>query len=265
MNFSAFATPRLGRGDRLVLLVVLVVVLGLGGVARLAERLQLRLHLLADHLLGEAGEGVVGVGGLLGPAGDDQRRPRLVDQDVVDLVDDPEDVLALHALLERARHVVAQVVEAELGVGPVGDVGGVHLAPLRRGHLRLDHADRDAEQVVDRLHPQRVAAGEVVVDGDQVDAVAGERVQEHGAGRGQGLALAGLHLGDRAVVQDHAADQLDVVVALAERPLAGLAAERERLGQQLRRASRRPRGRGARSSSACARISPSSSSSISGS
>ena len=36
-------------------------------------------------------------------AGDDQRRPRLVDQDVVDLVDDPEDVLALDALLERAR------------------------------------------------------------------------------------------------------------------------------------------------------------------
>ena len=48
--------PALGRGDGLVLLVVLVVVLGLGGVARLAERLQLRLHLDADHLLGQAGE-----------------------------------------------------------------------------------------------------------------------------------------------------------------------------------------------------------------
>ena len=124
--------PGLGRRDRLVLLVVLVVVLGLGGVARLAERLQLHLHLLADHLLGEAGERVIGVGGLLGAAGDDQRRPRLVDEDVVDLVDDGEVVAALDALLERARHVVAQVVEPELGVRPVGDVGGVHLAPLRR-------------------------------------------------------------------------------------------------------------------------------------
>ena len=58
-------------------------------------------------------------------------------------------------------------------------------------------------------------------------------LRKTGERRGQGLALAGLHLGDRAGVQDHAADQLDVVVALAERPLAGLAAERERLGQQV--------------------------------
>ena len=90
------------------------------------------LHLLADHLLRQAGERVVGVGGLLGAAGDDQRRPRLVDEDVVDLVDDREVVVALDALLERVRHVVAQVVEAELGVGPVGDVGGVGLVAAAR-------------------------------------------------------------------------------------------------------------------------------------
>ena len=38
----------------------------------------------------EAGERVVQVGGLLGLAADDQRRPGLVDEDVVDLVDDRE-------------------------------------------------------------------------------------------------------------------------------------------------------------------------------
>ena len=34
-------------------------------------------------------------------------------------------------------------------------------------------------------------------------------------------------------MQDHAADQLDVEVALAERALGGLAREREGLGQQV--------------------------------
>ena len=43
-----------------------------------------------DHLAGELGELDVEVGGLLGRAGDDQRRARLVDEDVVDLVDDAE-------------------------------------------------------------------------------------------------------------------------------------------------------------------------------
>ncbi len=221
----------LGWRDRLVLLVVFVVVLGLGGVARLAERLQLHRHLLADHLLGQAGEGVIGVGRLLGASRDDQRRPRLVDENVVDLVDDRERVLALDALLQAGGHVVAQVVEAELGVGPERDVAGVCLAPLRGRHLRLDHADGDAEEVVHRLHPHRVASRQVVVNGDEVDALAAERVEEDGGGTGEGLAFAGLHLGDRAGVKNHASDQLHVVVALADRALARLASERERFGQ----------------------------------
>ena len=47
------------------------------------------------------------------------------------------------------------------------------------------------------------------------------------------LALAGLHLRDPAEVQRGAAHDLDVEVALAEHPLAGLAHGRERLGEQV--------------------------------
>ena len=42
----------------------------------------------SPQLLDDLGELVVAVGRLLGLTGDDQRRTRLVDQDVVDLVDD---------------------------------------------------------------------------------------------------------------------------------------------------------------------------------
>ena len=66
---------------------------------------------------------------------DDQRRPRLVDEDVVDLVDDREVALALHALVEVDDHVVAQVVEAELVVRAVRDVRGVGLAPFDRAQV----------------------------------------------------------------------------------------------------------------------------------
>lgn len=50
-----------------------------------------------------------------------------------------------------------------------------------------------------------------------------ERVQVHRKRCDQRLAFAGLHLGDVALVQHDAADQLDVEMALAERPLGGLA------------------------------------------
>jgi len=73
--------PALADRDRALGLVDLVVALAL---------------LAARHPLDHAGELGVPAGGLLGRAGDDQRGPRLVDEDRVDLVDDREVVAALH-------------------------------------------------------------------------------------------------------------------------------------------------------------------------
>src|SRR5215207_6098577 len=232
----------LGDRDGLVLLVELEV------EVRDELLLRARVHALGAlarlHDPCELGEADVQLGCLLGGAGDDQRRARLVDQDVVDLVDDrvlvhvrlavrADPATVLDLLLQRRGHVVAQVVEAELGVRAVGDVGliGGDLVG-RRLHV-LQHADGEAEAGVDRRHPLGVAAGEVVVDGDDVDALAGQRVERDGERRRERLALAGLHLGDRAAVQHHAADHLDVEVAHPHRAAGGLAHDRERLGEQV--------------------------------
>jgi hypothetical protein len=66
-----------------------------------------------------------------------------------------------------------------------------------------------------------------------VHARAGQRVEHHGQRRGQRLALAGLHLGDAPVVQDHPTDELDVEVAHAHRAFPGLADQAEALVQQI--------------------------------
>ena len=60
-----------------------------------------------------------------------------------------------------------------------------------------------------------------------------KRIEDRGQRRDEGLALAGLHLGDLALVQDHAADQLHVEMPLAQRALAGLAHRREHRRQQI--------------------------------
>ena len=229
----------LGRGDRLVLEVDDVVAAFFLALGPLLE---------PRH---EAGEGEVEVRRLLGLAADDQRRPRLVDEDVVDLVDDREAALALDPLVELQDHVVAEVVEPELVVGAVRHVGGIRLGALDRAqvdqpfvagriagleHVRGvvgDHPDADAEEVIDRAHPLRVASGEVVVDGDDVDAAAAQRVEDGGQRGDQGLAFAGPHLRDLALVEDRATDQLDVEMAHPERPLHRLAGHREDLGQGL--------------------------------
>ena len=185
------------------------------------------------HQRREPGELAVPVRRTVGGSRDDQRGAGLVDQDRVHLVDDRVGMPALHQIFEPMRHVVAQVVEAELVVGAVGDVGVIGDPPLVGSHAGQDHADVETEEAVHAAHPLAVAFGQVVVDRDDMHAVAAQRVEIGGQHRGEGLALTGLHLGDVAEVQRRGAHHLHVERTLVEHPPGGLPGDRERLGQQV--------------------------------
>ena len=163
--------------------------------------------------------------------GDDQRGTGLVDKDRVDLVDDRERELALHLVRVAERHVVAQVVEPELVVRRVDDIRGVGVALVLRVHSRDDDTGPHAQKLVDRPHPLCVALREVVVHRDDVHAAPGERVQIGREGGDERLALPRAHLGDLALVERDAAEQLDIEVAHFEGAAARLAHDRERLGE----------------------------------
>ena len=66
-----------------------------------------------------------------------------------------------------------------------------------------------------------------------MDALALESVQVPGEGRHEGLALAGLHLGDVALVQGRPTHQLHVEMTLPDRPPCGLSDGSERFGQEV--------------------------------
>ena len=100
-------------------------------------------------------------------------------------------------------------------------------------HARIDHADRQAQPAVELAHLRGVAAGQVIVDGDHVHALAGQRIEVDRQRGDQGLALAGAHLGDLAHVQHHAADQLHVIRTHAQDAHRTFAADGKGFGQQL--------------------------------
>jgi hypothetical protein len=66
-----------------------------------------------------------------------------------------------------------------------------------------------------------------------VHALGGQRIQVGRQGRDQRLAFAGAHLGDLALVQHHAADELHVEVPHPQSAARRLAHGSERFGQQL--------------------------------
>ncbi len=97
----------------------------------------------------------------------------------------------------------------------------------------LDAAHGEAQEAEQAAHPVAVALGQVVVDRDHVDALAVEGVQVGSEGGHEGLALARLHLGDHAAVEDDAAHELHVEVPHVEHASAALAHHREGLGQEV--------------------------------
>ena len=152
----------------------------------------------------------------LGPSGQDQRHARLVDEQGVGFVHQRHVERPVHDGVGIGRPQVAQVIEACLLGGDVGDVGPIGAAPGLRRHVLLDGVHREAEHAVDGAHPLGVAAGQVVVERQDVDAVAGQRVESRGHDRGQRLALAGLHLDHPAARQGQGRDHLHVERSQAE-------------------------------------------------
>ncbi|OIQ69527.1 hypothetical protein GALL_488700 [mine drainage metagenome] len=130
---------------------------------------------------------------------------------------------ALDHVLEPVLHVVAQIIEAVFVVGAVGDIARIGFLALGVVEAVDDDAGGHAEEAVDLTHPFGVASGEIIVNGDDVDALAGQRVEVDRQGCHQRLAFTGLHLGDIALVEHHAANQLHVEMPLSERALGRLA------------------------------------------
>ena len=190
----------------------------------------------ADLLLQPRDDGVdahIHLGVIFGLAADDQWRARFVDEDGVDLVDDGVVQATCNAVAHVLHHVVAQVVEAELVVGAVGDVGGVGGLLLFAAHPGHVHAHGQAEKGVQAPHPLGIAARQVVVHRHHVHTLAGECIQVDGQRGHQRLAFAGAHLGDLALVQRDAAYELHVEVAHLQCALAAFAHHRKSFRQDV--------------------------------
>src|SRR5690606_22866372 len=104
------------------------------------------------------------------------------DEDGVHLVYDGEVVPPLGVVPQVELHVVPQVVEAQLGVGAIGDGGGVGALSLLIGEPVDDDAHVHAQEAVHLPHPLGVAGGQVLVHRDHVHAAIGDGVEVHRQG-----------------------------------------------------------------------------------
>jgi len=136
-----------------------------------------------EHLHETIGDLVLAGGGFLA-AGNDKRGAGFVDEDGVGFVDDAELQATEDATFHGGGHVVAEIVEAEFGVGGVSDIAKIRLALFGGGLGGEVDADGQTEEAIDLTHPFRVTGSEVLVDGDDMDAFTPKGVEVDGHGRG---------------------------------------------------------------------------------
>ena len=222
--------------DRTVLGRILLVLLQLLENA-LALRLDVDLGVrFLDAVALQAGyKGIclrIQIGGLVALSGNNQRGARLIDQDGVHLVDNRKCMSALYLILLIDRHVVAQIVKAELIVRTVGDIRLVHRLAILRRDIMNNQTYLESEEAVDLSHPLAVSLCQIVVDRDNMYALSGQRIEVYRQSRHKCLAFTGLHLGDASLMQDDAADDLYTVVTHTQHAVRRLSHGRKRLRQQ---------------------------------
>src|SRR6185437_6453157 len=146
-------------------------------------------------------------------AGDDERRPGIVDQHAVHLIHHGVMMLPLYHLIGRVDHIVTQIVETEFVVRAIDDVRGISLpAGFAVRLVLVDTIDCDTQPLEDRPIPFGVAPGEVVVYGDDVHALAGKGIEIGGKRRHQRLAFPRSHLGYLSLMQYRTSDELHVIM-----------------------------------------------------
>ena len=171
------------------------------------------------------GKLVIHVGGISNSARNNEGRSCFVNEDAVYFVNNCEVVAALNLVIKRRSHVVAQIVKTELVVSSVRDITGVVHALF---DWRLTAAwnyqpNIEPHELVNASHPFSVETCQVIVDRDDVDAVARQAVEICRQSRHKSLSFTGLHFCNPAKVKRCPAHELHIKMALSDYSTRSLA------------------------------------------
>ena len=141
--------------------------------------------------------------------------------------------LAQDQILCLDLHVVPEIVKPQFIVGDIGYVAGIGLLTHPIIHPAGDAAHRHAQKFKHFAHPSRIAAGQIVVDRNNMDTFALKGHQIGGQGRHQGFPLTRAHFCNHPVKQNSAPNQLHIKGAKAEGPRGAFADNRKNLRHQV--------------------------------
>ena len=167
-----------------------------------------------------------------------QRCPRLVDQNRIDLIDNRILKRTLRHLLHRHLHIVAKIIESEFVIRTVSYITAVLALAIdpRCFHIRLNRTHSKSKRLKHRSHPIGVTFGKIIVNRYDMNLPARQINKIRSQCRYQRLTLTGRHLRDLTVIQNITADQLNIKMAHLHIASGSFANHRKCLDQDILRA-----------------------------
>ena len=172
-------------------------------------------------------------GGFSAWRGYDKGSSRLVNKNRIDLVDNGEVIAPRHLVILALDEVIPQIVEAELAVHTVGNVGSVRLTLFILIVGARKKSYRKAEKAVYLSHFLHITPCEVFVYGDDMHTLAREGVEIRGHRGNEGFTLTRFHLGNSALMKYYRADKLDIKGALSKHAPVRLAYDGVGIGKNI--------------------------------
>ena len=122
-------------------------------------------------------------------------------------------MLALHKLFGVTCHIVTQVIESELIVRSIRDIGMVGLPAFFRIRLvSVNTIHCKSVELEDRSHPFTVTARQVVVYSNDMNTPFGKGVEEGGKRGDKCFSFTCGHLSDLAFMEYDTSDKLNIIV-----------------------------------------------------
>ena len=145
-----------------------------------------------------------------------QRRPGLIYEDRIHLVYNGIVQLALHHSFLIDHHIIAQIIETVLIIGPISDIRLISGSPVSFGNAMYHASYREPQECIEFAHPFHITLCQIIVDGDHVDALSFQRVEVGRQRRHEGLTFTCLHLGYPALMEHDTTYHLNVEMLHAQ-------------------------------------------------
>ena len=123
---------------------------------------------------------------------------------------------SLNTALFVNNHVVTEIIKAHFIVCAVSNIGSISLAACRIIFFMNNKPNGESEKVIKLAHPLAVTLGKVIVNRNDVNALACKGVKIRRESCHKSFAFTGFHFGDSALVKDDTADNLDGEVLHSE-------------------------------------------------